>query len=89
VDGSAVSIALKLRNRRHKQTFWLKNMRKKKRSIMGLLLMKMLIYLKKVNTSKAKDVELLSVQDNNSGDTLFVNGVLAGMAAVMNILVNS
>jgi len=48
-----------------------------------------LIYLKKVNTSKVRDVELLSVQDNNSGDTLFVNGVLAGMAAVMNILVNS
>jgi len=50
-------------------------MRKKKRFIMGLLLIiKMLLYLKKENTSKVKDVELLSVQGNNSGDTLFVNG---------------
>jgi len=65
-------------------------MRKKKRFIMGLLLIiKMLLYLKKENTSKVKDVELLSVQGNNSGDTLIVNGDLAGMVAVMNILVIS
>lgn len=76
MDGSAVSIALKSRKRRHNQTFWLKYMLKKKHFIMGLLLIiKILLYLKKVNTSKVKDVELLLVQGNNSGDTLIVNGV--------------
>jgi len=90
VDGSPAGIALISRNRRHKLTFWLKYMLKKRSIIKGLLLIiKMLIYLKKVNMSKVKDVEQLSVQGNNSGDTLIVNGVKAGMVAAMNILANS
>jgi len=90
VDGSAVNIALKSRKRRHKLTYWLRYMRKIKSIILGLLpIIKMLVYLNKEITSKVKDVELLSVLGNNSGDTLIVNGVLAGMVAVMNILVIS
>jgi len=74
VDGAAVIIALKLRKRRHNQTYWLRYMRKKKSIIMGLLLVLIVTsHLKKVNTSKVKDVELLSVQGKNSLDTLFVN----------------
>ena len=74
MDGAAVIIALKLRKRRHNQTYWLRYMRKKKSIIMGLLLVLIVTsHLKKVNTSKVKDVELLSVQGKNSLDTLFVN----------------
>ena len=90
MDGSAVAIALKSRKRRHNQTFWLKYMLKKKRFMMGLLLIiKILIYLLKVNTSMVKDVELLSVQGNNSGDTLNVIGMVARIVAAMNMMVNS
>ena len=48
--------------------------------MMGVLLtIKMLIYLKKVNTSKVRDVELLSVQGNNSGDTLIAVTILEAL----------
>ena len=59
--------------------------------MMGVLLtIKMLIYLKKVNTSKVRDVELLSVQGNNSGDTLIAMTILeALMILTPNILVIS
>ena len=91
MDGSAVTIALKSRKRRHNQTFWLKYMLKKKRFMMGLLLLIniFLLYLNMVNTSKVKDVELLSVQGNNSGDTLNVIGMVARIVAAMNMMVNS
>jgi len=54
-----------------------------------LLVIGMLTYLLMLITSKVKDVVLLSKQGNNSGDTLFVNIVLAGMIPKKNILVNS